>query len=138
MKAIIFFAALLVVGMSVTVNIRNNCGKPISICGGPRINPRASASMHFGDHQQAVRITADKCGGGASLAEFSFGKGGRDWYDGSLIEGFNYPISIRGNCGGVSCPKFPSPRCYNTHADDLKPGLSLSCPQGGSWTVTFC
>ena len=81
--------------MSVTVNIRNNCGNDISICGGPRVNARSSGVMYFGDNQPAVRIAADKCGGGASLAEFTFGAGGRDWYDGSLIEGFNYPIAIQ-------------------------------------------
>ena len=138
MMKIIVFSAILALALSVTVNIKNNCGKAISICGGPKINAKSSAPMNFGNNQQAVRIAADKCGGGASLAEFSFGKGGRDWFDGSLIEGFNYPIAIHGNCGGVSCPKLPSPGCYNTHADDSKSGLSLSCPAGGSWTVTFC
>ena len=72
MKTIVFFA-LLTVALSVTVNIRNNCGNPISICGGPRIDPKSSSAMNYGDNQQGVAIAADKCGGGASLAEFSFG-----------------------------------------------------------------
>ncbi|KAF7351589.1 Thaumatin-like protein [Mycena sanguinolenta] len=49
----------------------------------------------------------------ATLAEFNFNGGGNDWYDVSLVDGFNLPMRIDNNvgCGVPSCPVDLGPNC---------------------------
>ncbi|KAF7351579.1 hypothetical protein MSAN_01590400 [Mycena sanguinolenta] len=49
----------------------------------------------------------------ATLAEFNFNGGGNDWYDVSLVDGYNLPMRIDNNvgCGVPSCPVDLGPNC---------------------------
>ncbi|KAJ7935886.1 thaumatin-like protein [Mycena leptocephala] len=49
----------------------------------------------------------------ATLAEFNFNGGGSDWYDVSLVDGYNLPMRIDNNvgCGIPSCPVDLGPNC---------------------------
>ncbi|KAJ7325936.1 thaumatin [Mycena albidolilacea] len=49
----------------------------------------------------------------ATLAEFNFNGGGTDFYDVSLVDGFNLPMRIDNNvnCGIPSCPVDLNPNC---------------------------
>ncbi|KAG1748313.1 thaumatin [Suillus paluster] len=49
----------------------------------------------------------------ATLAEFTLGSGGVDYYDVSLVDGYNLPVSITNNvgCGVPSCPVDLGPNC---------------------------
>ncbi|KAF9225917.1 Osmotin, thaumatin-like protein [Gyrodon lividus] len=49
----------------------------------------------------------------ASLAEFTLGSGGVDYYDVSLVDGYNLPVSITNNvnCGIADCPVDLGPGC---------------------------
>ncbi|KAI0749527.1 thaumatin family-domain-containing protein [Daedaleopsis nitida] len=49
-----------------------------------------------------------------TLAEFTLGANGEDFYDVSLIQGFNLPMEITNSepqCGVASCPVDLNPRC---------------------------
>ncbi|KAJ6475479.1 thaumatin [Mycena sanguinolenta] len=49
----------------------------------------------------------------STLAEFNFNGGGNDWYDVSLVDGFNLPMRIDNNvgCEAPSCPVDLGPNC---------------------------
>ncbi|KAG1823700.1 thaumatin [Suillus subaureus] len=49
----------------------------------------------------------------ASLAEFTLGAGGVDYFDVSLVDGYNLPVSVTNNvgCGVPSCPVDLGPDC---------------------------
>ncbi|KAF7363780.1 Thaumatin-like protein [Mycena sanguinolenta] len=49
----------------------------------------------------------------ATLAEFNFNGGGSDFYDVSLVDGYNLPMRIDNNvgCGIASCPVDLGPNC---------------------------
>ncbi|KAJ6475403.1 thaumatin, partial [Mycena sanguinolenta] len=49
----------------------------------------------------------------STLAEFNFNGGGNDWYDVSLVDGFNLPMRIDNNvgCEVPSCPVDLGPNC---------------------------
>ncbi|TEB32618.1 thaumatin-like protein [Coprinellus micaceus] len=60
-------------------------------------------------------VCSDHSGAGvppASLAEFTF-DGTDDWYDVSLVDGFNLPMRITptGGCAVADCPKDLNPEC---------------------------
>ncbi|KAJ6475515.1 Osmotin thaumatin-like protein [Mycena sanguinolenta] len=52
----------------------------------------------------------------STLAEFNFNGGGNDWYDVSLVDGFNLPMRIDNNvgCDVASCPVDLGPDCAYT------------------------
>ncbi|KAG9313496.1 thaumatin [Chiua virens] len=49
----------------------------------------------------------------ASLAEFTLGAGGMDYYDVSLVDGYNLPLAITNTvgCGIADCPVDLGPDC---------------------------
>lgn len=74
----------------------------------------------------------------ASLAEFALNQwGGLDFYDISLIVGFNLGMQIApsGGCQVVTCTGTPCPDAYMTPTDDW---ATKSCAVGASYQITFC
>ncbi|KIL63444.1 hypothetical protein M378DRAFT_164517 [Amanita muscaria Koide BX008] len=80
------------------------------------------------------------CGGGmecvatgatpATLAEFTFkGSGGQDFYDVSLVDGFNLPMSITNNarCGVPECKVDLNPGCPAPLKGPVSNGHNLGC-----------
>ncbi|EPS73012.1 hypothetical protein M569_01746, partial [Genlisea aurea] len=64
----------------------------------------------------------------ATLVEFTLGGyGGNDFYDVSLVDGFNLPVSVqsrRGGCPSTSCPTDINARCPGS--------LAVKDPNGGT------
>ncbi|CAA0830341.1 Pathogenesis-related thaumatin superfamily protein [Striga hermonthica] len=73
------------------------------------------------------RVECNGSGGAppASLIEFTLGgDGGKDFYDISLVDGFNLPVSVGGgSCPSVSCPADINAGCPNE--------LAVKGPDGG-------
>ncbi|KAI0942869.1 hypothetical protein AcV7_002164 [Taiwanofungus camphoratus] len=81
----------------------------------------------FSDSNPATQCADGGCNGGlecdshtgtgvppASLAEFTLGQNGQpDYYDVSLVDGYNLPVSITNNqgCGVADCPVDLGPNC---------------------------
>ncbi|KAL5530923.1 hypothetical protein ACEPAG_3799 [Sanghuangporus baumii] len=89
----------------------------------------------------------------ASLAEWTLNGGGLDWYDVSLVDGFNIPISVTNNkgCPSSDCPKdlgadCPGPLkhgndgCLSACAANLDghPEDSPNCCSGSHNTAATC
>ncbi|KAL9368202.1 hypothetical protein Peur_039401 [Populus x canadensis] len=69
----------------------------------------------------------------ASLAEFTLrGDGGKDFYDISLVDGFNIPISITPQGGSTGCPSTSCAANVNAVCD---PSLAV---KGADGTVIAC
>lgn len=76
--------------------------------------------------------------GGLTLAEFSFNNwGGLDFYDLSVIVGYDQSMRISASTGGptVTCTYKGCPDAYQFWNDDKK---TRSTRTGGTFTVTFC
>ncbi|KAL6302263.1 thaumatin [Sparassis latifolia] len=87
----------------------------------------ARRDCNFYDTNPATQCASGGCNGGlvcdattgtgippASLAEFTLGtNGAADWYDVSLVDGFNLPMSITNNvgCAVADCPVDLGPNC---------------------------
>ncbi|CAI0445229.1 unnamed protein product, partial [Linum tenue] len=87
----------------------------------------------------------------ATLAEFTLGTGGQDFYDVSLVDGYNLPMVVEGSGGSGSCTttgcitdlnqqcpaelKAACPRSYSYAYDDAS--STFTCT-GADYTVTFC
>ncbi|OQV14703.1 hypothetical protein BV898_11077 [Hypsibius exemplaris] len=77
-------------------------------------------------------------GQGITLAEFSFNSWqGMDFYDLSVINGFNVPMQIESSTGGptVTCHHQGCSDAYQYPKDDTK---TKGTGTGGTFTVKFC
>ncbi|PAV16382.1 thaumatin [Pyrrhoderma noxium] len=89
----------------------------------------------------------------ASLAEWTLNGGGLDWYDVSLVDGYNIPMKITNNVGcdesdcstdlGPDCPdalKHGNNGCLSACAADLdgNPQDSANCCSGSHNTAETC
>nr|GEZ63674.1 hypothetical protein [Tanacetum cinerariifolium] len=66
----------------------------------------------------------------ATLAEFTIGgSGGKDFYDVSLVDGFNLPVSIvpNGGCARADCPVDINARCPSQFALRNRAGAAIGC-----------
>ncbi|KAI3474616.1 hypothetical protein Pfo_029785 [Paulownia fortunei] len=67
----------------------------------------------------------------ASLVEFTLaGANGRDFYDISLVDGFNLPVSVRpvgANCATTTCPADINRGCPNELAIRAPNGAAIGC-----------
>jgi len=74
------------------------------------------------------------------LAEFSAG-GATDFFDISVIDGFNLPMDFLPAEGGPGCTKGPRcltsqcPDAYTQPQDDNK---TFACPRGANYQLVFC
>uniref|UniRef100_A0A914EJI8 Uncharacterized protein n=1 Tax=Acrobeloides nanus TaxID=290746 RepID=A0A914EJI8_9BILA len=76
--------------------------------------------------------------GGKTLAEFSFNSwNGLDFYDLSVIVGYDTPMQITTSTGGptVTCTHAECPDAYQYPSDDKK---THGTPTGGTFDVNFC
>ncbi|KAJ7846051.1 thaumatin-like protein [Mycena olivaceomarginata] len=75
-------------------------------------NPGPNSCLDGGCNGGLVPMRCQQTGTGvppATLAEFNFNGGGTDFYDVSLVDGYNLPMRVDNNvgCGIPSCPKGP-------------------------------
>ncbi|KAL8507082.1 hypothetical protein ACS0TY_017826 [Phlomoides rotata] len=74
-----------------------------------------------------------------TLAEFSLNGGGNnDYYDISVIDGFNVPMSLNptnGDCPQLTCRDPNCPDAYQFPTDDTK---TKACPAGTNYKIVFC
>lgn len=81
--------------------------------------------------------------GGLTLAEFQFAADGKDWYDLSVVVGYDVSMSIEpldcnhcpGNCYKVTCLRSGCPDAYLHSSDDSK--THCAAP-GSTHKVVFC
>ncbi|KAI8143157.1 thaumatin [Fennellomyces sp. T-0311] len=171
--ALIFTAATLLLGSSVygdkTINVVNNCEDTISVGvltnGKSSSGPEQSFDLSPGSSQSISK--SDKWGGRvwgrhdckgknskgcgtpgtgnpASLAEFFFkGSGDHDYYDISLVDGYNLPMTITpdesgggGSSGKYKCgsPSCDVPKCPNEYAIVDDNGKVTGCQSSCSKT----
>ncbi|TYH97665.1 hypothetical protein ES332_A12G258300v1 [Gossypium tomentosum] len=75
-----------------------------------------------------------------TLAEYALNQfGNMDFYDISLVDGFNIPMRRYGTCGPTSYSRFFKDRCgdsYSYPQDD--PSSTFTCPAGSNYRVVFC
>ncbi|KAG0164569.1 hypothetical protein DFQ28_010151 [Apophysomyces sp. BC1034] len=152
-----------------TIQVTNNCQDVVSVGvltngGGSSdqtfdLTPKASRSVSkpdtwggrvWGRHQCSGSSSKDaqQCGNPgatnpASLAEFFFkGAFGKDFYDISLVDGYNLPMSISPvsqgtggyNCGSPKCDTMPS--CPQEYAVKDATGNVVACQSACSKTNT--
>ncbi|GMR30174.1 hypothetical protein PMAYCL1PPCAC_00369, partial [Pristionchus mayeri] len=98
------------------------------------LGPNQRSEAHF--HSNGMNF---KNGwGGLTLAEFSFNSwNGLDFYDLSVVVGYDTPMRIETSTGGstVSCWGQRCPEAYLYPTDDTK---THACQTGGTFTLTFC
>nr|GEX93977.1 hypothetical protein [Tanacetum cinerariifolium] len=110
---------------SAVFTIRNNCPysiAPATLTGG------GAAAGDCGSGQVACNGAGAKPP--ATLAEFTIGgSGGKDFYDVSLVDGFNLPVSIvpNGGCATADCPVDINARCPSQFALRNGAGATIGC-----------
>ncbi|CAH9122946.1 unnamed protein product [Cuscuta epithymum] len=74
-----------------------------------------------------------------TLAEFSLNQPNNlDFYDLSVIDGFNVPMSFSPTSGGCASLRCPADKCSDAYlfpADNTK---THSCPSGTNYKIVFC
>ncbi|KAI9113321.1 hypothetical protein K1719_015846 [Acacia pycnantha] len=77
----------------------------------------------------------------ATLAEFTIGSGGQDFYDVSLVDGYNLPMQIdaaggSGSCASTGCVADLNRRCPN----ELRVGGHAACKSAceAFWSPEYC
>ncbi|CAD6269423.1 unnamed protein product [Miscanthus lutarioriparius] len=163
--SLLLLAAFAASARAATFTITNNCGSTVwpaatPMGGGTQLDPGQSWTVNVPAGTQSGRVwgrtgcsfnggsgscqTGD-CGGALSctlsgqppmtLAEFTIG-GSQDFYDISVIDGYNLPMlfscstGVTLNCGGSSCPD-----AYLFPADNTK---THACSGNSNYQVTFC
>ncbi|GMS86008.1 hypothetical protein PENTCL1PPCAC_8183, partial [Pristionchus entomophagus] len=136
---------LLLVGLAcgTRVNFNNRCGYRVQVI--PTENGRASVQQALLNPGQGAAADFGGNGmnfkngyGGRTLAEFSFNSfSGLDFYDLSVIVGYDTPMQISSNNGGraVTCRGAGCPDAYLYPTDDTK---TRSTRTGFTFTITFC
>lgn len=148
MRSFSLFVALVVAvvllaeaSLASRVIIRNNCGGDVqAVWTGNGQGSRVVCNLGRG---QGCQVSEGGGGnfksgwGGKTLAEFDFNNGGKDWYDLSVIVGYDVPMSIQAPFGGYS------PSCYNGgcpgamhYPDDTSKIHAVGT--GGTFVLTFC
>ncbi|KAF8361249.1 hypothetical protein PRIPAC_88172 [Pristionchus pacificus] len=139
----LFILVILGFAVGTRVNFNNRCSYRVEVI--RTENGRAPV-------QQAVLNPGQTSGGdfksngmnfkngwnGKTLDEFSFNAfSGLDFYDLSVIVGYDTPMQISSNKGGctVTCRNSRCPDAYLFPTDDTK---TRSVSTGGTFTVTFC
>ena len=125
------------------VNFNNRCGysvnvirtangqSPVSEC---NLGPGQSCSRGYGSNGMNFK----NGWGEKTLAEFSFNSwNGLDFYDLSVIVGYDTPMQITTSTGGptVTCTYAGCPDAYQYPSDDKK---THGTPTGGTYNVNFC
>lgn len=118
-------------GGPVTVIKTENNRQPVSEC---QLGPGASCTKSYSSNGMNFKNGL----GGKTLAEFSFNSwNNQDFYDLSVIVGYDTAMQIRTDAGGptVTCTSPKCPDAYLFPKDDTK---THGCPTGHTFTVTFC
>uniref|UniRef100_A0A914PQE4 Thaumatin-like protein n=1 Tax=Panagrolaimus davidi TaxID=227884 RepID=A0A914PQE4_9BILA len=138
----VLFGAFMVLEAS-TVNFHNRCNfavnvvrtangqNPVSEC---NLGSGASCSKNYDSNGMNFKNGMN----GLTLAEFSFNSwNGMDFYDLSVIVGYDVPMQIIPGTGGpmVTCTSQKCPDAYLFPSDDTK---THGTPTGGTFTVNFC
>uniref|UniRef100_A0AC35F756 Thaumatin-like protein n=1 Tax=Panagrolaimus sp. PS1159 TaxID=55785 RepID=A0AC35F756_9BILA len=138
----LLFAAFMILEAS-TVNFNNRCSyginvirtangqAPVSEC---NLGPGGSCSKNYGSNGMNFKNGWN----GKTLAEFSFNSwNGQDFYDLSVIVGYDTPMQIIPSNGGptVTCKSPQCPDAYLFPSDDTK---THGTQTGGTFTVNFC
>lgn len=129
-----------------TLQFINRCGHPIQLVRTENEkSPVLQADLAAGNGQTTADFTSGGMnfkngygGKGVTLAEFSFNnKDGQDFYDISVIDGYNVAMKIQPSTGGQSltCNSADCPDAYLYPKDDTK---THGTSTGGTFTVTFC
>lgn len=140
---LVFVVATITVCFGSTVQFNNHCGSavaviktengqgPVQICS---LNPGQSCSGSYSSNGMNFKNGA----GGLTLAEFSFNSyAGQDFYDLSVVVGYDTAMQISSSTGGptVTCTAPGCPEAYLYPGDDSK---THGTPTGGTFQVTFC
>ncbi|CAM0147813.1 unnamed protein product [Urochloa decumbens] len=150
-SAVFLLLATFAAGASAaTFNIRNNCGYTvwpagIPVGGGVQLDPRQSWTVYVppgrghcdsGDCAGALSCTLSGQTP-ATLAEYTIGaNGAQDFYDISLVDGFNQPMDFSYSTGvNLHCPGAGCPDAYLYPTDDTK---THACASNSNYQVTFC
>ncbi|CAL4933164.1 unnamed protein product [Urochloa decumbens] len=149
-SAVFLLLAAFAAGASAaTFNIRNNCG--YTVCWTVYVPPGTSGRFwgRTGCSFNGGRGHCDSgdCAGAlsctlsgqtpATLAEYTIGaNGAQDFYDISLVDGFNQPMDFSCSTGvNLHCPGAGCPDAYLYPTDDTK---THACASNSNYQVTFC
>ncbi|KAI6192259.1 hypothetical protein M3Y97_00317800 [Aphelenchoides bicaudatus] len=74
---------------------------------------------------------------GTTKAEFKTNANGIDYYDLSVVDGFDVSMQLINQCNGdtITCPYDQCPEAYDYSTDDSKVHAGSAC---GSYTIIFC
>nr|GFC55140.1 hypothetical protein [Tanacetum cinerariifolium] len=124
---------------SAVFTIRNNCPysiAPATLTGGGAAASTTGFQLASGASNNInIPTPWTACNGAgakppATLAEFTIGgSGGKDFYDVSLVDGFNLPVSIvpNGGCARSDCPVDINARCPSQFALRNRAGAAIGC-----------
>lgn len=148
LKATLLFIALALTFTSATdFALTNNCATNIVVHSdtsagtgpigpdGVTLAPGQSAPLSAADWTGTMYLTNP----GGTIAEFSLNSGGAglDFFDLSLINGFDMGVQIAPSdgCPGSICTTTPCTDAYMLPTDDF---ATRSCPAGTSYQITYC
>jgi hypothetical protein len=143
MNKFIALFALLAVASATSFNVVNQCSYGITVYTATSVGNAPLNGVGIGPGGSAGGSTSDWAGNfyangqPASLAEFSINQwGGQDFYDISLIVGFNMGIQISPSSGNtLTCYGSPCSDAYMTPNENYE---TNGTGTGGSFTIAFC
>ncbi|KAL8507079.1 hypothetical protein ACS0TY_017823 [Phlomoides rotata] len=144
-----FLAAFILTTLALTsthaanFEITNQCPYTVwgaATNGGRRLDPGETWSLDTGDCAGLLECNPFVSGRPPlTLAEFSLNGGGNnDYYDISVIDGFNVPMSFNptnGDCPQLTCRDPNCPDAYQFPTNDTK---TKACPAGTNYKIVFC
>ncbi|CAD5218876.1 unnamed protein product [Bursaphelenchus okinawaensis] len=143
MKTVAIIALVIVSASASTVIFKNNCKDafdvvrtenlklPVVQC---HLNPRGECRGQFANNRSMNFKRG--WGGKQTLAEFTFDNPKkRDFFDLSVVAGFDVPMSLSGNHYKLKCRHPKCPDAYLFDRDDKK---NHDGPTGATYHVTFC
>ncbi|RUS16757.1 thaumatin [Endogone sp. FLAS-F59071] len=128
-----------------TVIFKNSCKHALKVIasqsgkGGPgpicSLKSRKSCTIHY-PNKTSINFSAST--GTKTLAEFTFNSGfdDLDWYDLSVVDGFDTSMRLLTPDKKVlTCEKPNCPDAYDFSSDNSK---THACKSGGTFTLIFC